>query len=101
MQQGSLGFMTYLGILISFWLALRVGVLLMIKIENIELGTKTLMKTGLPMHVKFNLKMQKNSNRYKVFRLWSYSEEDIEVCPVCHLCLWLKMTGWVSGYLLH
>lgn len=69
MQQGSLGFMTYLGILISFWLALRVGVLLMIKIENIELGTETV--TRLPSYLKINIKMQKNSIKYKVFRLWS------------------------------
>jgi hypothetical protein len=98
LQQGSFGFMIYTGILISFWLALRIGTLLTIRIENIEIGTDSLTKCGLPQYLKVNIRMQKNSTNYKLFRLWSYSDDDIEVCPVFHLCLWLKMTSWVSGY---
>ncbi len=45
--------------------------------------------------------MQKVSNTYKVFRLWSYAEEDIEVCPVFHLFLLLILTGWRDGFLFH
>jgi hypothetical protein len=92
--------MIYTGILIAFWLALRIGSLLTIRIENIEIGTDSLTKCGLPQYLKLNIRMQKNSTSYKLFRLWSYSDVDIEVCPVFHLCLWLKMTSWVSGYVL-
>jgi hypothetical protein len=81
MQQGSFGFMIYTGILIAFWLALRAGTLLTIRIENIELGTETLMQSGLPLYLKINLKMQKYSNRIKMFRLWCYSDEDL--CSTC------------------
>jgi len=100
MDQGFHGLMIYTGILLSFWLALRVGVTLTIKIENIQLGTPDVTNTmGLPLFLKVNIKMQKTSNTYKVFRLWSYADKDIEVCPVFHVYLLLKLSGWSDGYL--
>lgn len=101
MDQGFYGLMIYTGILVSFWLALRVGVTLTIRIENIQVGTTESTNTmGLPLFLKVNIKMQKTSNTYKIFRLWSYADEDIEVCPVFHVFLVMKMSGWTDGYLL-
>lgn len=99
MEKGLFGMMMYTAILFSFWLCLRVGVLLTIRIENIEIGTTEVNALRLPLFLKVKVKMQKVSNTYKVFRLWSYAEEDVEVCPVFHFFLLLKLTGWRHGFL--
>jgi hypothetical protein len=100
MEKGIYGFMIYTGILVAFWLCLRVGVLVSIRIENIEIGTEQLNDMGLPLYVKVKIKMQKTSNAFKIFRLWCYAMEDVEVCPVYHIMLLLQLTGWRDGFLL-
>jgi hypothetical protein len=99
MEKGIYGLMIYTGILVAFWLCIRVGVMLTIRIENIEIGTENRNEMGLPIFLKVRIKMQKTSNTYKIFRLWCYALEDVEVCPVFHLMLLLKTTGWRDSYL--
>jgi len=101
MEKGVFELMMYTAILVLFWLCLRIGVLVTIRIENIEIGSVETNALGLPLFLKVKVKMQKVSNTYKVFRLWSYAEEDIEVCPVFHLVSLLKLTGWRDGFLFH
>lgn len=100
MEMGFHGLMNYTAILVSFWLALRVGVALSIKIENIQLGQQSDGNLlGLPSYLKISIKLQKTSHSYKVFRLWCYADVDVEVCPVFHVYLLLKLSGWTQGYL--
>lgn len=100
LDMGFYGLMVYTAILVSFWLALRVGVVLSIKIENIHLGHESDGSNhGLPKFLKVNIKYQKTSLSFKVFRLWCYADEDVEVCPVFHIFWLLKLSNWTDGYL--
>jgi hypothetical protein len=99
MEKGLYGVMVYTGILVAFWLSIRIGLLVTIRIENIEVGADNYNDMGLPLFLKIKIKMHKTSNAVKVFRLWCYAAEDIEVCPVYHLMFFLQLTGWRDGYL--
>lgn len=96
---GIFGIMVYTLILFSFWLALRASTVLQIRIEGISLQHDNKNEDGLPTYVDVYVKLQKSSKKITKFRLWSYSEEDPEVCPVIHLMMLLKLTGWKNGFL--